>query len=178
MRFGEISEATSVEKQANAYVKPFLTKWHQALQIQAKKGANIEDRAVQQSTLGGIIARYAKLGDDDVAPLEQKIMAADLTNDQQVADILRTAVMMTLYQRIAKSGAAQPVAPAGQSATAPATTAPKQTTIKPKRLIPGQSKVSYVGKEYTWVNNAWRSGTEVLRGKDAQAATEKFRKMR
>ena len=50
----------------------------------------------------------------------------------------------------------------------------KQTQKKSKRLRPG-AKVKYAGKTYTWANNAWRSGTEVLGGSDAQQATANFR---
>lgn len=61
----------------------------------------------------------------------------------------------------------------------PATTASTGSTSKKttKRLVPGKSKVKYGpgNKTYTWANNAWRSGTEVLSGTDAQAATAKFR---
>lgn len=101
MRIDEVTTAADIEKQAKGYVKPLMAKWHEALNIQSKLGKDIEDSKTQQLILGGIIARYAKLGAGDVAPLQKKISAADLTNDAQVSDILKTAVMMTLYQRTA-----------------------------------------------------------------------------
>jgi hypothetical protein len=38
--------------------------------------------------------------------------------------------------------------------------------------IPVGDTVEYMNKIYTWTNNAWRSGTEVLTGSDAQSATQ------
>lgn len=40
--------------------------------------------------------------------------------------------------------------------------------------IPVGATVTYANKTYTWTNNAWRSGTEVLTGSDAQTATQEY----
>lgn len=42
------------------------------------------------------------------------------------------------------------------------------------RSIPVGATVPYMNKNYTWTNDAWRSGTEVLTGSDAQAATQEY----
>lgn len=45
-----------------------------------------------------------------------------------------------------------------------------------RNSIPNGATVDYVGKTYTWANNAWRSGSEPpLTGSDAQAATAEYR---
>jgi hypothetical protein len=46
------------------------------------------------------------------------------------------------------------------------------------RSIPIGATVPYGDKTYTWTNNAWRSGTEVLRGDDAREATSTFKEKR
>lgn len=40
--------------------------------------------------------------------------------------------------------------------------------------IPDGSRVSYVGKVYTYTNGRWISGSEVLTGSDASAATQEY----
>ena len=91
----------AIDKKAQTYIKPLMRKWQEALAAQANVGKNIDDVTTQRMILAGIISRYAGISPDDVDVLEKKILRSDLTDGQQVSDILRTAVVMTLYQRMA-----------------------------------------------------------------------------
>ena len=105
-----------IEKKAQTYVKPLMGKWQQALAAQANIGKDIDDVSTQRLILAGVISRYAGVSPDDVDVLEKKILASDLTNETAVADIFKTAVVMTLFQRIARPTGSRKAAPSEPSA--------------------------------------------------------------
>jgi hypothetical protein len=105
-----------IDKKAQTYVKPLMGKWQEALAAQSSLGKDIDDPSTQRLILAGVISRYAGISPDDVGVLEKKILASDLTNETAVADIFKTAVVMTLFQRIARSTGSRKAAPSEPSA--------------------------------------------------------------
>ena len=136
-----------IEKKAQTYVKPLMGKWQQALAAQVNIGKDIDDVSTQRLILAGIISRYAGISPDDVDVLEKKILASDLTNETAVADIFKTAVVMTLFQRIAR--------PTGPDKSA-SITKPRQTTaaiVEP----PEEALVTDNGVQYYYRGGKWYS---------------------
>jgi hypothetical protein len=141
-----------VDKKAQSYVKPLMGKWQEALAAQANIGKDIDDPNTQRLILAGIISRYAGISPNDVDILEKKILASDLTDEKQVAVIFKTAVTMTLFQRIAKSTGPEKSIPVTkpQQAT-PAVTEP-----------PEEALVTDNGVQYYYRGGKWYSAKDDL----------------
>jgi len=136
-----------IEKKAQTYVKPLMGKWQEALAAQAAVGKDIDDVSTQRIILAGIISRYAGISPDDVDVLEKKILRSDLTDEQQVSDIFKSAVVMTLFQRI--------VRPVGKRQS----TAQYQPSAEVPQEIPDNALVSVMIQQqpvfYYHFNSRW-----------------------
>jgi len=141
-----------IEKKAQTYVKPLMGKWQQALAAQASLGKNIDNVSTQRLILAGVISRYAGISPDDVDVLEKKILASDLSNENAVAEIFKTAVVMTLFQRITRSTGHEKSAPITKTRQAPA------AVTEP----PEEALVTDNGVQYYYRGGKWYSAKDDL----------------
>lgn len=177
MRLHELTERSNLDQQARKYLRPMLNKYKEIVDAQSQVGRNVQDPKELQLIIGSVINRYANLLDADVPRIKQAIISSNLTNDNDLTNIFNMAIKSTLAKRLSGNIPTQQqttTTPPGQS-RAPAGTQTRANAPRSKRLVPGKSQVNYMNKTYTWANNAWRSGTEVLTGNDAQIATRQFR---
>ena len=143
--------SAEIDKKAQTYVRPLMGKWQEALAAQANSGKDIDDPAVQRMIIAGVISRYAGISPDDVNVLEKKILGSDLTDETKVADIFKTAVVMTLFQRIARPvGAKQKTSPT-QAASVASTEPPEDAFVSIK--LQGQDRGYYYHNDQ-WYDQA------------------------
>lgn len=148
------------------YLPGFMQKWNEYMSLAAQSGKQSNDPVYRTKVLGQMIAHYTKPTRNDLITLNKVIKnaGANITNDKTIEQIASQAIALALQKRLIPQK--QKAKKAKSTTTAPAKAATPG--------IPVGATVPYMNKTYTWTNDAWRSGTEVLTGSDALAATQEY----
>ena len=181
MRLHEIE--SNPKQDAKRYLPGFIDAYNNMAATQSAQGVDMTQRRAQELTLSGIIGRYARLTQDQLPFVKKMITQSNLTDQNQLKNILYNVLVYTLQNRtrtsravIGKADVAEPAAGAARPAPGKAPRAPRVRSASQSPSIPPiGAKVNYAGSTYTWANNAWRAGAEPpLTGSDAQSATRQY----